>query len=1137
MASSIDKQQAQLNKRLEQLDREQAKHTEATIARQQRLFENSLNKSMDLLENFYKAGTELGKDQIKGELESQQEKQEKMLNQMKSDLITYSHFMDKKSKKTLKSMIEDAEDALNDMNKVVDTRLGKFADNIDEAMEQVSDTILGRINNLAKEVRDMATAYNVDSIANDLGSNIQDQVDSYIENTRSLKARSNGQVNLDDFDATIDNGMIGSHMSRNEVSDLIKDAMEEAGLKNGDAMKPFAEDLVNLRKVFDISFKDMDNIIYSDMNGSQDGAFAKSMTSLVTNLATDQDLNVDANDLMGTLNEHVMDYLALSKNDYKVATGMAGSLASIEAVQESMHNEGVSSLGDKLKEASTMSYSELLDDEDFQNLLNNAGIDLSDYVDNRSDPEQMKDMTMTIAKSIADQVRDDQGGYNAKALSEEFGISSNGLRQISMAYDDGSLEDTYSKALKTTQGDGNQADLGKLGDLATSTTDMISNWFSNSTVGKGIGNFLGTFDVKLANLANLTIIGSTLLKGAGKLLGNLKDMEGFPKSLKDLKGFGSKIKGAFSGSGKFGKNLAKIDTAKTIAGKISSFFKGLKNTFSSFESLADIGKFFSKGFNKVKDALGGFSKVESLFKTKFASFSSVFSSAKGLFSKIGKFFGVFDDIGSIGKVAETLGKSSSTLGKSFEIVGKIGGAASKVLGIVGTLIDPILGFFKADEWFGEDSTMGQSLISAVAAFLAGTGGGIGSGESFLDLALDFFGGAAKGAAVGSVGGPAGTVVGAIIGGILSLIGGERIAKFIDSMTDCFANVNFSDMFGSIFDDIGSWLLDKVSGIPIIGDIVKGIAGSSSSDSDSNSTPSTPDTPTTDFNQTAQPVQSDGGVDIQNPQGQDLSSLLGIDSGNLGTGETPFEQALRGVFGITSGDTFGTMGLFGNILSNILVGGAIPQGGVLASIFGEGGDLLSNLQSSTQSSGSSSGSAKPAGGKGGAASSGPSSSSTLDAIGQSISDTVSQALGTGNTNTAASVSVTTDQSQQSSSTLSTPTSTNTSGDGNAFSGAVTATAVPQYEVGTPWLPNDQVALVHEGEMIVPSAVNPLNDPYTTSPQSGINNNEVDNSEVVDTLKWQVYQLEDKLDTLVNTILGTGSKNNGPSYSAVDKAYSV
>jgi hypothetical protein len=89
----------------------------------------------------------------------------------------------------------------------------------------------------------------------------------------------------------------------------------------------------------------------------------------------------------------------------------------------------------------------------------------------------------------------------------------------------------------------------------------------------------------------------------------------------------------------------------------------------------------------------------------------------------------------------------------------------------------------------------------------------------------------------------------------------------------------------------------------------------------------------------------------------------------------------------------------------------------------------------------------------------------------------------------------------------------------------------YDVGTPWIPNDQVALVHEGEMIVPADVNPLNNTTVSVPLSSESGS--DNSDVVETLKWAVSRLEAKLDKIASS---SGRTRKTITSEDVDMAYS-
>ena len=91
-------------------------------------------------------------------------------------------------------------------------------------------------------------------------------------------------------------------------------------------------------------------------------------------------------------------------------------------------------------------------------------------------------------------------------------------------------------------------------------------------------------------------------------------------------------------------------------------------------------------------------------------------------------------------------------------------------------------------------------------------------------------------------------------------------------------------------------------------------------------------------------------------------------------------------------------------------------------------------------------------------------------------------------------------------------------------------LPQYKVGTPYVPNDQLAVVHKGEAIIPASQNPLSNAMrstATGSNVGADNGA---SDIVDVIKWAVKRMESKLDeasrnqnqtTPVSTRIGTRS----------------
>ena len=118
-----------------------------------------------------------------------------------------------------------------------------------------------------------------------------------------------------------------------------------------------------------------------------------------------------------------------------------------------------------------------------------------------------------------------------------------------------------------------------------------------------------------------------------------------------------------------------------------------------------------------------------------------------------------------------------------------------------------------------------------------------------------------------------------------------------------------------------------------------------------------------------------------------------------------------------------------------------------------------------------------------------------------------------------------------------------GNGGSYNGGVTASSedansLSTYDQGTPWVPNDQIAYLHQGEMVVPAEFNPLNNNGMEGDVSSVanyegNNMNSDNSDIVDAITWAVTTLGAKLDALASSggipKKGIAKSNSGIIYS--------
>lgn len=89
---------------------------------------------------------------------------------------------------------------------------------------------------------------------------------------------------------------------------------------------------------------------------------------------------------------------------------------------------------------------------------------------------------------------------------------------------------------------------------------------------------------------------------------------------------------------------------------------------------------------------------------------------------------------------------------------------------------------------------------------------------------------------------------------------------------------------------------------------------------------------------------------------------------------------------------------------------------------------------------------------------------------------------------------------------------------------------QYKQGTPWVPNDQIALLHQGEMVVPSDNNPYNSSTTAS-----SDDDASLSEVIDTLKWGITRLESAIKESNNSSYNLSNSTRDDRYSESDSVF--
>ena len=1206
----------QLNKRIQQIEEKEAKRVEKNIARREKRFAKMLDSQMTMLESFYSTSNKVAKGMLRDSMDGQQAILEDSLADMKREFNLYAKYMDNTTRKYYKGMISVADESLTTMKETVSKRFGEISDEFDEEMVGMTSSFTDRIKRFSKGIRDAAVALELTDMADSVKSSLTDITDSFIDNFRERSAKLNGNITKGDYQRMIGNVVDSSYsMGRNEASELVNGIMDEMGMKTAKQLDPYLKEVASLHTAIDANISDLSSIIKMDINSGGKGEILKEMSNIATGLGSDKDLTVDSNAMLSSMNEHIEDLYGLSKKDSVKFKGMTKSLAIMEGIQQQQYNKGVEEAGGKIVEWSKMSVPELQKDDDFLNFMARSGMSAEEFrkaIDTGHSDEVMKSMQQLFIAN-----KDD--AYALNQLRESMGFSSDAVAQMFADADSltGDLKKVTDNINKNSNLSGSNAE--SMAGYASGPIEKIGNWLSDSLPVRMVSDFFGELDIKAANMANYAIIAYTISDRWGDVKDMLKMVSSPFKSFgKFLKGGGFKTlfssKGALSQGIESG--LRTLFTGKgsfisTIVGKFKSVFSWIGKVF-----YANAPDMMIKAFSKVGSKLGG-----------------VFSS----------FFGkIFDKIGSTG-----IGKLASKLfsGGIFKVLGK-------VIPIVGGFFDVILDFFdgigKADEWFGKDHSLLQTITGGIIGAIFGTGKGV-QGEDLMGDIFTILGGALKGGAAGFVvGGPVGALAGAIIGAIANAIGGDRVASAFKSLTDYISSIPdrivgvFTSAFDAVHDLIAdSWIgsllgMTKNNPDASMGDntntlmktvamatpfgVVSNLLGSFGSHAGGLS-----EVPYDNYpaflhkgeavltSQQAGAVRSDGGIPITG--GNSLIEALGID-GQVGQGRSILERVFRGVFGITGQDTYGEGGLFGNIFKHLL---NLGTGGVLGNLIGGSGSIFDKLKEFLKGGGSSSSGSSSGGGK-------PANMSTGSGDGKKIWDFLAKAgysaegiagiLGNlheesgfrsgaiqddgGTTNEDLVKQITaskeafladwrgfglaqwTDKGRksalwdfaQSKGTSVADFQTQLEfllkelqegykGTSDALKGQISVDkaseifgreyegfgadsaasrlekskkfyeentkGTPQYAQGTPWVPDTQVALIHEGEMVVPADKNPLSSDNTSN-AVGLPTDNSGSDDIVDAIKWQVSRLESKLDALINVVASSNSNYRGNGFGS-------
>lgn len=212
----------------------------------------------------------------------------------------------------------------------------------------------------------------------------------------------------------------------------------------------------------------------------------------------------------------------------------------------------------------------------------------------------------------------------------------------------------------------------------------------------------------------------------------------------------------------------------TLRGKITG-----RDDLEPINIFADMRKYLKKISTSTGNTDKGLSKFSSSLK-KLGNYLWM------AISSIGSMFKGLPLVGAAGKLLTGVGSSfmGSALGKGLgklKIGGKGLGIAGGIYGALDLVNDAMGGYNYKKLWFGRNAGKQEGIMASIGGALGGTGKGL---EGALHGVAK---GGAVGAAVGSfvpvIGTALGGAIGAIAGGILGFVGGEKISKGLNLVTN------------------------------------------------------------------------------------------------------------------------------------------------------------------------------------------------------------------------------------------------------------------------------------------------------------------------------------------------------------------
>ena len=975
--------------------------------------------------------------------------------------------------------------------------------------------------------------------------------DSYVENLRLMERSTGSWFDPEEFkNLSVSMTKELSSYSFEESAAFMQEFMNEFAMRDMKQSEKYMTEIAAQVKAFDVSMSEVADIVWADSRSNYEGKLLKFAGNISGNLEDVKDLNVKASNILSAVNEHIEGIQGISGGNEAITEGAIRSVAALQAVEDS--TTGTSGLTETLKEWSDKSVLEIQQDDRFSSMASLTGMSaetMAGLLRSGRALEVLEAARNNIAAMGGG--KENYAGGNADTISMGYDNIFDSTAEVMNLVNAGGFEDAVKDAEKTVFA----TDLDELkntinGEESSAqtkeqeTVSPIQEWmnhFSANPLAVEIAGLSGQVNLSFTDLLVFKtvydIMDSVVLQPLLSKFGS-----GFAKLFGGAVGKGTK------GASKFFGIMSKLPGVGKAAESISKPMTFLKDLPTIGKGLGKLGGIVSKAgkiflpLQFVGDAISG------LTSTK--EWTNADSLTDYLATGVGALLGGSGGIGSSDGIGGIILNGLFNSLKGAAIGGAFAGPAGALVGGIITAFTGVIGGKQISRFF---DWAGDKISGLFESMLGGIWNGVKSFAMNSPLGWIFSGAKATyNAATGNSEANEG-------GGVISSIGnfiGSGINRFTSFLGLTKANPyaegdSFVSNDGLAFLHEGEAVLTRNQA-----DIVRDGADGGLSMLEKMST----------NRMSGMSTISNSAYMKKSPTEllYEIYRYSALSYGNAfeyteymknAFNESWLKYVLKYVRGKSSKSSsskksdskeessgsasFSDTGEITKDIYNYFKDlGFTDEGiaGILGNMKAESGLNPKNIQDSYESaygsdseytskvdSGSYANFANDAAGYGLVQFTNSSYKKQLleaaKAAGKSVSDTgvqlgvfVQQLKEVGIYDQLKNATSASDAADLMLTQYERPAVNNFTdrrNNANAF-----LNEIKGYAVGSPWVPEDQLALIHQGEMIVPADVNPYNSGGSVTSPSG-------NDDVVDVLKWQVSRLESKLDRLISAIYETSS----------------